>query len=461
MCHFLSNIVREPHKYLYRYMILSIIILASIFRIALYGDPALSIAGNDTSTYIKSAEAPLFSSEMMTGRRLLTTNLLYKVFKPRDGYQILINGSISTTRRGIQPGFTNIVITQLIFSLIGWGLLAFYISENIKHPFMKILSATVIILFAFTPQMADWDSILMSESFTFSLFALQFALLTKLAFLVHKDPSSNIPTYLIFWAIIFFLWTFLRDTNLFASLITIVMISCLLFSIKYRSSKKLHGVLVFLTTILVLGLITSSHSTRSLIQIINIYNDDLLGSPVSVSTLKELGMPAPKSEDYQAWFQENSTKTLIKFMLIHPGYPTKKIIRDFPNAFTENKQTYFKAPEYAQAREQLMTLGDALHPENTTPVFLDFLLLAGLLLLALKNTTEASRPWAWLGIWLLLTASITLIPTILGDTWALNRHALFSTMIFRFFMWVFSIIMMDIALERNPPQNKLNTPQEA
>jgi hypothetical protein len=126
-------------------MILSIIILASIFRIALYGDPALSIAGNDTSTYIKSAEAPLFSSEMMTGRRLLTTNLLYKVFKPRDGYQILINGSISTTRRGIQPGFTNIVITQLTFSLIGWGLLAFYISENIKHPFMKILSATVII----------------------------------------------------------------------------------------------------------------------------------------------------------------------------------------------------------------------------------------------------------------------------------------------------------------------------
>ena len=148
-------------------------------------------------------------------------------------------------------------------------------------------------------------------------------------------------------------------------------------------------------------------------------------------------------------------------MLIHPGYPVTKIIRDFPNAFTEIKQTYFKAPEYAQTREPLMTLGNALHPENTTPFLLDLLLLVGLLLLAAKNTNETSRPWAWLGAWIFLTASMTLIPTILGDTWALNRHALFSTMIYRLFMWIFFIVMMDIAIEQNAPNNKLTTKQEA
>jgi hypothetical protein len=457
MRHILSNVALKPQNNIYRFVILGIILLAAVLRITLYGDPTVSIAGNDTLSYIESSQVPVFSSEMMTGRRLLTTNLLYKIFEPRDGYQILANGSIATARRVVQPGFTSIVITQLIFSILGWSLLALSVSENIKNPIMKIMSAVVIALFAFTPQMADWDGILMSESFTFSLFALQLAILTKLVFSIYKDPNLKISAYLIIWAIVYFLWTFLRDTNLFASFVTIGMIVILFFSIRYRKSKPLYSVLVFLTVILAVGLITSGNSTRSLIQIINIYNDDLLRSPASVSTLKELGMPAPDSAEYQVWFQKNSTKTLIKFMLIHPGYPTVKIIRDFPNAFTEIKQTYFKAPESAQAREPLMILGNALHPENTTSFLLDLLLLVGLLLLAVKNANETSRPWAWLGVWLFLTASITLIPTILGDTWALNRHALFSTMIYRLFMWVFTIVVMDVAIEQNAPKDKLLT----
>ena len=449
MQRFLSNIVFKPRQDVYRFVILGIILIASIMRIKFYGDPNLSIAGNDTLSYVESSQVPLFSSEMMTGRRLLTTNLLYKIFEPKEGYQILVNGSIATVRRDFQPGFNNIVITQLIFSIIGWGFLALSISENIKNPFMKIMSSIMIILFAFTPQMADWDSILMSESLTFSLFALQLAILTKLAFLIYEDQNQKISAYFIVWAILFFLWTFLRDTNLFTSFVTVGMIVILLFSIRYRKNKHLYSILAFVTVILFLGLTTSSSSTRSRVQLVNIYNDDLLRSPASVSTLKELGMPAPHSPHYKRWFRENASKTLIKFMFIHPGYPALKIMKDFPQAFTEIKQTYFKAPEYAQTRELLMTLGNALHPENTTPFLLDLILLFGLILLAAKNTNEASLPWAWLGIWLFLTATITLIPTILGDTWALNRHALFSTMIYRLFMWVFSIVILDIAIEES------------
>lgn len=439
----------KPQQGYIPFVILGIIIIASIVRIRLYGDPNLSIAGNDTYSYVESSQTPIFSGEIMTGRRLLTTNIIYKIFEPKEGYRIIANGSIGTTRRVFQPGFNNIVILQLIMSIVGWGFLAFIVSEYIKNPFMKILSAVTIVVFAYTPQIADWDSILMSESFTFSLFALQLAILIKLAFLIYKDPNSKMSTYITVWAIIYFLWTFLRDTNLFASLVTIGMIVLLLFSIRYRKNKHLFSILAFITVISILGLSTSSSSTRSLVQIANIYNNDLLPSPSRVIILKELGMPAPDSADYQAWFQENSAKTLIKFMLIHPGYPVTKIVRDFPEAFTEIKQTYFKTPERAQTRESLTVLGDALHPENTTPFLLDLFLLFGIILLAVKNINETSRPWAWLGIWLFMIAGITLIPTILGDAWALNRHALFSTMIYRLFMWVFSIIFMDLAIEQS------------
>jgi hypothetical protein len=381
-----------------RFFILCLIIVTAGIRIWLYGDPNLSISGNDTLSYVESSQVPLFSSEMMTGRRLLSTNLIYKVLKPKDGYQILVNGSLETTRRVFQPGFNRIVILQLLLSIAGWGLLAFFVSEHLKDPSMKVLSAISILLFAFTPQMADWDSILMSESLTFSLFALQLAFLVKLVFTVYKDPDSSIFPYLAAWAVIYFLWTFLRDTNLFASVVTIGMTGILLFSAKYRKNKLLQGTLLFVTAIFIIGFVTSGNSTRSLVQIVNIYQDDLLKSPASVVTLTELGMPDPVSAEYPAWFQENSTKTLIKFMLIHPGYPTLKIVRDFSGAFTEIKQTYFKVPEHTEIRNLLMETGDAIHSENTTPFLLDVVLLFGLILLATKKQHGNSRPWAWIGV---------------------------------------------------------------
>lgn len=430
-----------------RFFILCFIIIATGARIQIYGDPKLSVSGNDTISYVEASHVPLFSSEIMTGRRLLSTNLIYKVLEPKDGYQILANGSIETTHRIFQPGFDRIAILQLILSVAGWGLLAFFISDHIKTPYMKVISAVTVILFAFTPQMADWDSILMSESLTFSLFALQLAFLVKLAFTIYQDPHSNIFPYLAAWAITYFVWTFLRDTNLFASFVTGGMISILLFSIRYRRNKYLQGMLAFVIMILIIGLFTSGNSTRSLVQIVNIYNDDLLISPARVATLTELGMPDPNSAEYKTWFPEKSTSTLIKFMLIHPGYPTTKIINDFPMAFTEIKQTYFNIREHASTRKFLMAIGDTLHPENMAPFLLNIFLLFGLFQLAIKNVSEASRPWAWIGIWLFLTATTALIPTILGDTWALNRHALFSTMIYRLCMWLFTFIIMDIALD--------------
>jgi hypothetical protein len=65
----------------------------------------------------------------MTGRRLLTTNIVYKFFEPKDGYQITVNGSLFTAKREFQPGFDRIAILQLIMSILGWGYLALTISE--------------------------------------------------------------------------------------------------------------------------------------------------------------------------------------------------------------------------------------------------------------------------------------------------------------------------------------------
>ncbi|HNA88173.1 MAG TPA: hypothetical protein PK989_02645 [Anaerolineales bacterium] len=433
------------HKY--RIAVIAVILIAAILRIRWYGNPALSIAGNDTQTYVDASHVPLFSSEIMTGRRLLTTNLVYKFLEPKDGYQILVNGSLETSRRVLQPGFDRITILQLIVSLLGWGALAFAVSERIKNPGMKILSTILILAFGFVPQIADWDSILMSESLAFSLFALQLAILIHLIFSIYKNPDAKLEGWLALWGLTLFFWTFVRDTNLLASLVTLGLVAVLMSFPTFRRSRSLVIALVLLIFISLLGLMTTGASTRSSVSISNVYVNDILSSPNRVAIFQEMGMPAPDSPEYGPWFAEKSTSTLARFMLSHPGYPLTKIIRDFPIAFVEIKQTYFKTPELGASRDVLMGIGDALHPENTTPFVMSLILLIGLGWLAYRNIS-LSRPWTWLALWLFLSATAAMITSILGDTWGLNRHALFSTSTYRLFMWLFAIVIMDIALDR-------------
>jgi len=435
-----------------------IILIFSILRIKFYGNPSLSIAGNDTITYVEASRAPFFSAEIFTGRRLLTTNLFYKIFEPQTGYEIAVNGSIDTTNRAYQPGFDKIVIVQLILSLLGWGLLAWFIAETIHNPWLKVLSTILILAFAYTPQMADWDSILMSESLTFSLFALQLAFMIKIGTMLQKNGNAKISKWALAWGVTFFFWAFLKDTNLFTALTTAGMIVILFRSPAYRKNKQLVNILIFLAIIFVLGFYTASQSSRSLAQLKNLYRDDLLISQNRIDILQEMGMPAVTSRDdvnnpdFEAWIMDKGSSTLARFMITHPGYPIIKLLTDFSPAFTEIGQTYFYAKELNPARQILFEVGNALHPENTTPFLANLILLMGLILVSRKGIANSSF-WAWLGLWLFLSASFAFIPTILGDTWALNRHALYSTMVFRFSMWILPVVLTDLALHSVNPNS--------
>ena len=437
--------------------ILALILIASFLRVKFYGDPALSIAGNDTISYVEASQVPLFSAEIFTGRRLLTTNLIYKLFEPESGYEIRVNGSLETTRRGFQNGFDRIVIFQLALSLVGWGALAWSVSRILKNSWMRMAGALIILAFAYSPHMADWDSILMSESLTFSLFALQLALLIKITFDLYKDPNAKVTGWIMIWGFIMFFWVFLRDTNVFTALMTLGMIAILMVSPRYRQKKTLIGTMLFLFLIVVLGLVTARASVRTVVQIRNIYKDDIFPNPGVVAVFQDMGMPVDSffAPEFEPWLQTDGASTLFRFMLAHPGYVATKLWNDFPDSFYEIKQTYFTARDLNPARDILFEIGNTLHPENTTPFLGSILPLLGLLLIASKNIGD-SRPWAWLGLWLFFTAALTLIPTILGDTWALNRHALYSTTIFRLTMWLFPIIIMDIALNGEPV--KLESP---
>lgn len=430
--------------------IIFIIGLWIVFRLFAYGDVRLSIAGNDTPTFVEASRVPIFSAEMMTGRRLFTTNLIYKILEPENGYEILVNGSLETSRREIQQSFVPIIILQIILSILSWCGLAWVVSSKMKNFLTKFLSALIIPAFAFVPQVADWDSILLSESMTFSLLALQLALLINIVFLLYQNPQAKINTWVIIWGVIYFLWANLRDTNNYVALILFGLIGLTLFIPKFKKHKILISAMVFVIASFVLGIITFRESGRSAISTINVYQSDIFPYQTRVDYMTQIGMPDYNSAEFQSWLTEDGTTAIVRFIFAHPGYALEKLIRDFPEAFKEIQQTYFKTPEVKLWRSRLVAVGESLHPENASPFSMSLILLISILSIAIKNNAETSRPWAWICVYLICAATITIIPTILGDTWALNRHALLSTIIYRLCMWLFAIIIIDIALEKNP-----------
>ena len=437
-------------------MLLVLVILGAWawFRLSAYGDPSISIAGNDTITFIEGSQVPLFSAKMMTGRRLLTTNLIYKIFEPESGYKILVNGSLETSKRVFQEGFDGIVLLQTVLSILGWSVLTWIMSAHMKSLAGKVITALVIPAFAYTPQLADWDSILMSESMTFSLFVLQLALLIHIVFLLHKDANAKVAPWMIAWGMVYFLWANVRDSNNYAALVLVGLTSVTLFLPKFHKHKALIGGIVFSVILFALGLVTFQQSGRSLISTINIYIGDIFPHPARVEFMqKELGMPTPKTPEFETWYQEHGVTAVTRFFVEHPGYVLEKLVRDFPDAFEQGVQTYFVMPEKKLFRERLTALGESLHTETATPFLIGLLLLVGILLSALYQGAETSQPWAWISAFLFLSSTLIIIPTILGDTWALHRHTIFSIAMYRLSMWMSAIILMDIALQKETVQN--------
>ncbi len=428
--------------------ILIIVILAIMIRIKVQGNPRLSIANNDTASYIISSEVSLFSWDAFTGRRLFTTNVIYQLLEPDGGYEILVNGSENTTKRRIQPTFVNIALLQFVISLFSWSALALSISGHLKNSIPKILAAILILAFAFVPQMADWDSILASESLSLSLFALQTALLVDLAFQSAKDARPNFSTTLLtgIWLVTIFFWAFLKDAHSYTILVLAIMIAGILISKKFRKQILPWLAISTLTVFFLLGWTTSEKSVRTQIQLVNVYRSDILSDPARIEFMRANGMPEPGSPEYEPWFAASAKKSYLRFLLFHPAYIIINYFEDIPYAFSENAQPYFNTQPQLILRKALIPVGNILHPENSLPMYLAFLFVLGILTIAHKKSGLENKIWGWLAVCIFLSAGINMFVNIFGDVFALPRHALVATTTFRLFMWVFIIIFVDLVI---------------
>ncbi len=440
-------------------IILLVFTVGIYIRASWYGDLRLSIANAETDSYISASRASIFSWKIFAGQRLFTTNLIYKLADDPANCAITSFGKPGLGEedaREIQPCFDRIALLQNYLSVFGWCFLGWMLARWLKNPFVKIFGATSIMVFGFTPQIAEWDSVLSPESLSLSMFAILLGLALEVVFRAASadEPFKPITdkallAVLMVW---YFLWVFVRDVHLYAIPITLLLIVPLFLLKKYKTARPLYYASTALMIFFVVGYLSARDSLRATrFPLMNSLDEYILPYPARVEFFKQYGMPEKEAPDYkdapvyQAWADENASKAYAMFLLTHPGFVVTTLWWNLDMLSDEYTQPYFFTNEI-QNREYLLTLGEMVNPQTGAVYLLTFAIVLVFIFQALQHRALRLSAWAWLAVCVYGIAAGTLFISYFGDTAGIRRHIMPSVEMFRLYLWVFLLPFLDLSL---------------
>ncbi len=442
----------KNNKYI-NLVIIAIIIVGAWARIVAYGSLFLSIGMSDTQTYIDSSTATNSLETAFTGRRLLTVNLLYKLIGNEDACKTFASSNPSMGEEGyrtIQPCFNNIVLLQNILSIFGWSFLAWATARRIKSLPLKIGITPIILAFGFTPQVAEWDSILSSESLSVSLFPIVFVLMMEIVFHVAAREDNSAATISVLttsWVVVFFFWLFVRDTHIYAVMTTLALTLPFLLIKRIRQTKALAALVLILIGLFILGNQTAAASTRWQNSLNHALDAYIFPHPSRTDFFLEHGMPSKiGSKAYHEWFNDEGVKTYGLFLISHPGFLITSTLEKAAYLKSDFIQPHFKSPGNSY-RDTLLIFGEVAHPETNAVYLIDLILFLSMLAAAIKHRDPETIAWTWLAAWIFIYGSLSLFITLFGDIDGTRRHIYPSVDLFRLFPWIFLVSQMDKILK--------------
>ncbi|MEP7135441.1 MAG: hypothetical protein ABI904_10965 [Chloroflexota bacterium] len=438
-------------------LLIVVFLVAIWYRVVAFGDLRLSVANNDTASYINSSRAPIFSWQSFAGRRLFTTNLLYKLASDGENCKVTALSLPALGQeepRQIQPCFDRIVLLQSFLSIMGWCILAWVTARRINNPFLKISSAAVILAFGFTPQIAEWDSLLTSESLSLSLFPIIFAVLQEIVFGIAngEEKQSNLINKILIslWMFVFLLWVFVRDVHLYAIIGTLVLSTPFLLINRIRKQTILLPITIILVACYMFGNYSAKQSTRWQPSLIHILEWYVFPHPTRVDFFIKAGMPDIQSGDqYLEWFNAHGVSTYGKFLVTHPGFVVATILERSEYFKSNFLQPYFRVNEVENSKITSI-IGEMIHPETYAIYLIDLFFLISLCATAIKHRNKRALALGWLAAWMFFYAGTSLFVSYLGDLEGVGRHVYPSVEMSRLYMWVFLFPILDMMGNHQP-----------
>ncbi len=159
----------------------------------------------DTYAYVQTAALSLTDLQFWAGTRAFSLPLFLKLF------------GTTLTNYSSNEQMQRIFLTQLALSALSWTALAAVIAAAApRRWFIRVFLFGLVLFFSLSLEIGLWDALLLSESLTFSLFALTLASWLALVTWLPKIQRAGLRlALLITTGIITLLYTFTRDSNIY------------------------------------------------------------------------------------------------------------------------------------------------------------------------------------------------------------------------------------------------------
>ena len=451
----------------YHIFVFLLILSGVVFRVRVYQD-SLSIGTADSAVFIQESRLPLLSWEFFTSNRPPTVGVFYKILEPATGYDLVyISKAWEGTEpdRVVQPGLGRVALGQSVLSILAWSLLAWVTAFRMRTVPGKILGVVFILSFAYSPQLADWDGVLMSESLSFSLFVISFSLLIELAHRIYEEGrEASLKTWgwSFFWLAVTGLWVFTRDSGAYGILITVGLLGMgiILPDVKKRIPLRLVITILFsLTVVFFVHNATLRASNRWVNPLFNNLIKNIMPYPDRLDYFAELGLPVTEEllsfidsdgnetslfdvEGLMPWVYESGFSAYQRYIATHPVLAVKHLYQNLDAIFVANRQPYFRGSEQSMPL-WMIPIGDVLHLRSPIVLAIDLLLTLALIFVVIFFRRCSRIPWVILLGWLFLCEMALLFVAFHGDALGITRHTLGAVMPARMSMWLLGVILFD------------------
>jgi hypothetical protein len=207
--------------------------ITAIFLLGKLATPAFDQAQyfRDTASYASMADVPVTSAYFWAGERPFTLPLFFKL--------------IGVSSQNYQtPGVMAVVAGwQIGLSIFCWALLGLVLAWSLRSHWIGGLAYGFILIFSLSYEIGKWDVLLLSESISFSLFALLLAAWILLLSLLSR-LTRGVARFacLASTILVTVLYTFVRDSNIYYVVIGAAMFAGA--ALLYKRWKPIRGYLL-------------------------------------------------------------------------------------------------------------------------------------------------------------------------------------------------------------------------
>lgn len=238
------------------------------------------------------------------GRRPFTVPLLFW-FMPSDGWR---------------------VVEQAVVSGLSFLVLAFVVYGWLDQRWVRLGATATILALGLTTQITNWDSAILSDSFTISLTVLLVAAWVQL----HRGVTARAVAAVLAVTV---LWTFTRELHTYFTVVIAAV--TVLVAFRNRSRRVLVALAAGLAIIAVVGVVEDSRNQETSVEnIAGVIGLRIMPDNDAREWFIDQGMPFPSElprgqsiprqtlqdiPEFEHWLETKALTTYAKYLLTHPN----------------------------------------------------------------------------------------------------------------------------------------------